>query len=53
MVKNQSQVSEWKIIGSKYKKFLTKDIMASTPAFNESGLITCNKWHLQSTRVLL
>ena len=47
MVKNPSQVLDWKVIGSKYKKVFTKEVMASTPVFNESGLITCNKWHVQ------
>jgi len=47
MVKNQHPVNEWKVTGGKYKKTFTKEIMASTPAFNESGIITCNKWHVQ------
>jgi len=47
MVKNQNQVSKWKVVGSKYKKTFTREIMASTPAFKESGLITCNKWLVQ------
>jgi len=47
MVKNQQQVNEWKVLGGKYKKVFTKEVMASTPAFNEAGLITCNKWHIQ------
>jgi len=47
MVKNQNQVQEWKVLGSKYKKIFNKELMASTPAFNETGLITCNKWHVQ------
>ncbi len=46
MVKNLNQVNQLKIIGSKYKKMFTKEVMASTPAFNETGLITCNKWHV-------
>ncbi len=25
----------------------TKNVMANTPTFNETGLITCNKWHAQ------
>jgi hypothetical protein len=47
MVKNQQQVAEWKILGSKYKKHFTKEVMLTTPLFNETGLVTCNKWHLQ------
>jgi hypothetical protein len=47
MVKNQNPVNDWKVVGSKYKKVFTKEIMAQTPAFNEQGLITCNKWHVQ------
>ena len=47
MVKNPHPVNEWKVVGSKYKKTFPKEVMATTPAFNESGLITCNKWHVQ------
>jgi hypothetical protein len=47
MVKNPHPVNEWKVVGAKYKKTFPKDVMATTPAFNESGLITCNKWHVQ------
>jgi hypothetical protein len=47
MAKDPSQVNEWKVLGSKCRKTFTKEVMASTPAFNEMGIITCNKWHIQ------
>jgi hypothetical protein len=47
MVKKLNQVNGWKVVGSKYKKIFTKEAVASTPAFNESGVTTCNKWHVQ------
>jgi hypothetical protein len=47
MVKNPNQVNEWKVLGSKYRKTFTKEVMASTPAFNETGITTFNKWHIQ------
>jgi len=47
MVKNPNQVNEWKVLGSKYRKAFTKEVMTSTSAFNETGIITCNKWHIQ------
>jgi hypothetical protein len=40
MVKNPKPVAEWKVEGEKYKKTFTK-------AFNKTGLVTCNKWHVQ------
>jgi hypothetical protein len=46
-VKDQNPVNEWKVVGTKNKKTFTKDVMANTPAFNETGLMTCNKWHVQ------
>jgi hypothetical protein len=39
MVKNPHPVNEWKVVGSKYKKTFPKEVMATTPAFNESELI--------------
>jgi len=47
MVRNQAQVPDWKIVGQKYKAHFTKEVMSTTPPFNDSGTITCNKWHLQ------
>jgi hypothetical protein len=47
LVKNPNPVAEWKVEGKKYKKTFTKDVMTNTPAFNETGLVTCNKWHVQ------
>jgi hypothetical protein len=45
MVKNPNAVQDWILTGIKYKAVFTKEVIASTPAFNDSGLITCNKWH--------
>ncbi len=45
MVKNQQAVQEWLIPGGKYKSLFTKEVISTTPPFNESGVITCNKWH--------
>jgi len=47
MVRNPSPINDWKVVGQKYKKHFTKEVMASTPAFNETGLINCNKWYIQ------
>jgi len=47
MVRNPNPSNDWKVVGAKYKKHFTKEVTASTPAFNETGLITCNKWHIQ------
>ncbi len=44
MVKNPNAVQDWILSGIKYKAVFTKDVIANTPAFNDSGLITC-KWH--------
>jgi hypothetical protein len=41
MVKNPNPVAEWKVEGRKYKKMSTKDLLINTPAFNETGLVTC------------
>ena len=38
---------DWILPGSKYKTLLTRVVMADTPPFNDSGLITCNKGHVQ------
>jgi hypothetical protein len=45
MVKNPNAVQDWILTGVKYKAIFSKDVIANTPAFNDSGLITCNKWH--------
>jgi hypothetical protein len=42
-----SQNQDWKIIGNKYRSIFIPDLTASTPPFNSTGLITCNKWHVQ------
>jgi hypothetical protein len=47
MVRNPSPNNNWKVVGQKYKNHFKREVMASTPAFNETGLITCNKWHIQ------
>lgn len=47
MVRNSSQPQEWKVPGQKYRQIFTSDVISNTPAFNASGLVTCNKWHVQ------
>jgi hypothetical protein len=47
MVKNSQAVQEWIMPGNKYKSIFTEDTISSTPPFNDSGLITCNKWHVR------
>jgi hypothetical protein len=47
MVRNGSQQADWKIPGSKYRQIFTPDVIAFTSPFNATGLITCNKWHVQ------
>ncbi len=46
IVKNPNAVQDWILTGIKYKALFSKDVIANTPAFNDSGLITCNKWHV-------
>jgi hypothetical protein len=47
MVQNSSQQPEWKVQGLKYKQIFTPDLITTTPPFNATGLITCNKGHVQ------
>jgi hypothetical protein len=47
MVKNGQAVQDWIMPGNKYKSIFTKEVISSTPSFNDSGLITCNKWHVR------
>jgi hypothetical protein len=47
MVKNGQEVQDWILPGAKYKAIFTKEVIGSTPPFNDSGLITCNKWHVR------
>jgi hypothetical protein len=47
MVKNTQAVQDWILPGGKYKSLFTKDVISTTPPFNDSGLITCNKWHVR------
>jgi hypothetical protein len=47
MVKNGSSNADWKIRGVKYKQIFTPAITTTTPHFNATGLVTCNKWHCQ------
>jgi hypothetical protein len=46
MVKNPNSVQDWILPGTKYKSIL-KEVIGNTPAFNDSGLVTCNKWHIR------
>jgi hypothetical protein len=47
MVKNVQAVQDWILPGPKYKVLFTKEVIGGTPPFNDSGLITCNKWHVR------
>jgi hypothetical protein len=47
MVKNQHPVQDWILPGGKYKALFNREVNATTPAFNDSGLVTCNKWHIR------
>jgi hypothetical protein len=46
MVRNSTQVAEWKLPTIKYKAIFTQETNVATPPFNATGLITCNKWHV-------
>jgi hypothetical protein len=46
LLKNSHQVREWDC-KAVYKQLFTHKIIATTPPFNSSGIITCNKWHAQ------
>jgi hypothetical protein len=47
LVKNNQAVQDCILQGWQYKLLFTKDVIASIPPFNDSGLITCNKWHVR------
>ncbi len=47
MVKNTQAVQDWILPGQRYKTIITKEVIGTTPPFNDSGLVTCNKWHLR------
>jgi len=47
MIKNTQAVQDWILAGHKYKQIFTREIIGATPPFNDSGLITCNKWHVR------
>ena len=46
IVKNQDFVSAWDCKAI-YRQLFTSKVIRTTPAFNASGVITCNKWHAQ------
>jgi hypothetical protein len=46
-VKNNQTNQDWVLPGAKYKALFTKDVNSCTPPFNDTGLITCNKWHIR------
>ncbi len=46
IIKNPNTVKEW-IVTKNYKLIFNKGINRNTPPFNDAGLITCNKWHIQ------
>jgi hypothetical protein len=45
-ITNPNPVKEW-IVTKNYRKIFHKGVNRFTPAFNSTGDITCNKWHLQ------
>jgi len=47
MIKNNHAVQDWILSGQKYKTVFSREVITSTPPFNDSGLITCNKWHVR------
>jgi hypothetical protein len=47
MVKNNQVVQDWILPGNKHKAIFTKEVISMTPPFNDTGLITCNKWHIR------
>jgi hypothetical protein len=47
MVKNTQAVQDWILPGHKYKSIFTREVIGSTPPFNETGLVTWNKWHIR------
>jgi hypothetical protein len=47
MVRNNTQNTDWKLPGVKYRQIFTPDVNATTPHFNAMGLVTGNKWHVQ------
>jgi hypothetical protein len=47
MVKNTQAVQDWILPGNRYKALFTREVINATPSFNESGLTTCNKWHVR------
>ncbi len=47
MVKNTQAVQDWILPGNRYKALFTREVINATPSFNDSGLTTCNKWHVR------
>jgi hypothetical protein len=46
LVKNPNTIKEW-IVSKNYRRIFNRHVNRLTPPFNDSGLIVCNKWHLQ------
>jgi hypothetical protein len=46
LIKNPNPVKDW-LVTKNYRLIFNKHINKSTPTFNDAGLITCNKWHIQ------
>jgi hypothetical protein len=46
MILNTKRVMDWDCKG-KYHKIFKGKVIGETPPFNNSGIITCNKWHIQ------
>jgi len=43
---NPTPVKDW-LVTKNYRKIFHKGVNKSTPPFNATGDITCNKWNLQ------
>jgi hypothetical protein len=48
MIRNPAQVPDWKIMGFHYRSIFTRELVVSTPPFNDIGLSPCNMCHVQS-----
>jgi hypothetical protein len=46
LIRNPNPNKDW-ICSRNYRLIFHKGVNRNTPSFNESGLTTCNKWHVQ------
>lgn len=47
MGKNVHTVQDWIFTGAKYKEAFIKEVISSTPLFNDSGVVVRNKWFVR------